>query len=79
MNAPWVFRGFFRMVSTLFFPAKIRDRCHFIDNLEQIKDVVDADSLPLDVGGKLEFNADEWVNEMKQREADDSFTTMTQI
>ena len=79
LNAPWIFKSFFTMVSTLFFPKKMKERMHFIDSLDDIKDIIDTDSLPKDVGGKLEFNVEEWVQKLKDREADASFATMTTI
>jgi len=79
MNAPFVFYAFFKAMSTLLFPAKVRARCVFINKLDDIKDVMDTDALIKGVGGKAEFSVDDWIEAQKKREQDGSLSTMTLI
>jgi hypothetical protein len=79
LNAPFVFYAFFRMLSGLFFPSKVKARCHFIKSLDDIKDVVDIDLLLRDVGGKADFSIETWIEAQRKRELDGTFVTMTDI
>jgi hypothetical protein len=79
LQAPWGFHPFFKMITSVFLPAKMRSRCHFIDKLGQIEDIVDKDLLLSDVGGKTDFSIEEWVEKQKKREEDGSFTSMTEL
>ena len=79
LNAPFVFYAFFKALSTMFFPSKIKARCVFINKVEDLNDVMDTDLLLKDVGGKAEMSLDEWIEANKKRERDGSFVTMTHI
>lgn len=79
MQAPWAFHAFFKMLSTVFFSKKMKERCHFIDSLDDIADVVDTDLLLTDVGGKADFSIGEWVESQGKREQDGSISTLTEI
>jgi len=79
LNAPFVFYAFFKVVSGMFFPAKVKARCVFIKKLEDMKDVMDTDLLLKDIGGKAEMSLDDWVETQKKRELDGTLMTMTDI
>jgi hypothetical protein len=78
-NAPWGFGTFFSIISKLFFPAKLRERTHFIKNLEELEAVVDRETLIPDLGGKEDFSSKEWMEQQKEREASGTLVTMTDI
>ncbi|KAL3912680.1 MAG: hypothetical protein SGILL_006787 [Bacillariaceae sp.] len=78
-QAPWIFYPFFKIVSTMVMPKKIRDRVRFIDELTDIEDVVDPQSLLVELGGTLEWSAKDWVEDCKQQEMDGNFKSMTNI
>ncbi|CAJ1952709.1 unnamed protein product [Cylindrotheca closterium] len=79
LNAPFVFYAFFKALSTMFFPAKVKARCVFISKVDDLKDVMDTDLLLKDVGGKAELDLDRWIEANKKREQDGSLVTMTSI
>ena len=56
------------MLSSLFFPKKLKERVHYIDKLEDIYEVIDQDLLLLEHGGKLDFDSEAWVTKQIQRE-----------
>lgn len=78
-QAPWFFFPFFTIVSTMVMPKKIRNRVHFIDDLSEIQDVVDQQSLLVELGGTLEWSAKDWVEDCKQKETEGNFISMTNI
>lgn len=78
-QAPWGFSTFFKMVSMMLLPGKVRSRCYFINDLSELDSVMDTDLLIEDVGGKLKFDMKEWIEGQKQREQSGSIVTMTDM
>lgn len=66
-------------MSSLFFPAKVKARCHFIKKVEELKDVMDIELLPSDLNGKGNFDMNQWIETHKKREQDGTLITMTSI
>eukprot|EP00980_Cylindrotheca_fusiformis_P003497 scaffold781_cov132-Cylindrotheca_fusiformis.AAC.16 len=80
LNAPFVFHATFRMISSLFFPSKVKARCHFIKSVDALKDVLDIELLPRDLNGKNDdFSIDEWIEKHRKRELDGTLVTMTNV
>lgn len=78
-QAPLVFIGFFKIVS-IFMPKKMKDRIHFIDDfqdLDTIHHVVDPQHLLPEMGGTLEWNVHDWVDEQKRAEESPGWTSLT--
>ena len=70
-QAPLVFVAFFKIVSNLILTKKVRQRVKFIDDFQELNDVydvVDPNSLLTELGGTLEWSAKDWVEEQKQME-----------
>ena len=81
VQAPFVFIGFFKLVS-LFMPAKLKSRIHFIDefsDLDKVHGVVDPANLLPEMGGTLEWNIGDWVDEQKRAEESGDFRTLSTI
>jgi hypothetical protein len=76
LNAPGFFRGIFSAVSAVFFPKKLKERVHHVKDLEEIYEVIDQDKLLEEHGGKLQFDADAWVEEQCEREKSDEFESL---
>ena len=74
LNAPTFFKVIFTMISKLAFSSKMKDRIHFITNLEELHEKVDRDLLLVEHGGKLEFCSQQWTEEQKQRELQEECT-----
>lgn len=68
LNAPWFFKVFFRVVSNLFFGKKLKQRTHFVDNLEDMYAVLDKKNMLTEHGGELDFDAEAWVEEQRRLE-----------
>jgi hypothetical protein len=78
-KAPVFFRPFFRVVSTVIMPKKVRERVHFIDDLSEVESIIDIDSLLTELGGKLVWSANDWVEESKQQELNGTMKSLTNI
>ncbi len=76
LNAPFFFKGFFTMISSLFFPKKLKERVHYVDSLEDIQSVIDKDLLLVEHGGTLVYDADEWIEKQIQREQNGDLTSI---
>lgn len=80
-QAPLVFIGFFKVVS-VFLPKKIRDRVRFIDDfteLDTVHKVADPDHLLPEMGGTLEWNVKDWIDEQKRLEESGNFQSLTSL
>ena len=66
-NAPGFFRGIFRMMS-LIMPAKLKQRTHFVDSLEQVYEIIDKEEMLEEHGGTRTHDANEWVAKQMERE-----------
>lgn len=80
-QAPLVFIGFFKIVS-VFMPAKLKSRVHFIDSFEELETVhkiADPSHLLPEMGGTLEWNVKDWIDEQKRKEESGDFKTLTTI
>ena len=80
-QAPLVFRGFFKIVSVLM-PAKLKGRVHFIDSFEELETVhkvADPSHLLPEMGGTLEWNISDWVDEQKRKEENGEFSSLTTL
>jgi len=80
-QAPMMFIGFFKVVS-VFMPAKLKSRIHFIDSFEELETVhkvADPSHLLPEMGGTLEWNIKNWVEEQKLKEESGDFKTMTTL
>jgi hypothetical protein len=78
-KAPAFFRPFFRIVSHLLMPKKVRERVHFIDDLSEVESIIDTDSLLTELGGKLVWSSYDWVEENKQEELSGTMKSLTDI
>ena len=78
-KAPALFRPFFRIVSALVMPKKVRERVHFIDDLSEVESIIDLDSLPTEIGGKLVWSSNDWIEENKRQELNGTMKTLTDI
>jgi hypothetical protein len=78
-KAPALFRPFFGIASTLAMPKKVRERVHFIDDLTEVESIIDPDSLLTELGGKLEWSSNDWIEENKQQELNGTMKTLTDI
>jgi hypothetical protein len=78
-KAPVFFRPFFLIVSRLFMPKKVRERVHFIDDLSEVESIIDPDSLLTELGGKLVWSSNDWVEENKQQELSGTIKSLTDI
>mmetsp|Transcript_13153 Transcript_13153/g.27835 ORF Transcript_13153/g.27835 Transcript_13153/m.27835 type:complete len:273 (+) Transcript_13153:158-976(+) len=81
-QAPMVFIGFFKIVSTLLIPKKLRERIHFIDEfheLNDVYDVVDPKDLLTEMGGALEWSIQDWVDEQKKKELSGDSTVWSSL
>jgi hypothetical protein len=67
-KAPKFFKLIFSVVTSMVLNRKLRQRFHFIDDMEELYSVIDKDSLLKEYGGKLEFNTKDWVENQKERE-----------
>ena len=67
LDAPFFFRGLFRVVSLLM-PAKLRARTHFVNDINEIYAVIDQDQLLEEHGGKRKHDSIQWVDSQIQRE-----------
>jgi hypothetical protein len=79
LDAPWSFGAFFSVFSKLFFPAKVRERCHFVMDRSEIYNDIDQSMLIKDLGGDVEFDSSAWVEEQKEREINDTLFSMTNM
>jgi len=80
-QAPVMFIGFFKIVS-VFMPKKIRDRIRFIDDfkeLDTVHKVADPSHLLPEMGGTLEWNVRDWVDECKRDEESGNFQSLTSL
>lgn len=80
-QAPFVFQGFFKIVS-FFMPKKMRERITFIDDfteLDQKYGVMDPSNLLPEMGGTLEWNVKDWVDECKRLEESGDFKSLTTL
>ena len=78
-QAPLVFIGFFKLVS-VFMPSKLKSRIHFIDSFEELETVhkiADPSHLLPEMGGTLEWNVKDWIDEQKRKEESGDFTSLT--
>jgi hypothetical protein len=78
-KAPALFRTFFRIFSALVMPRKVRERVHFIDDLSEVESIIDLDSLPTELGGKLEWSCNDWIEENKRHELNGTMKTLTDV
>jgi len=78
LNAPFFFKSLFSVVSTMFFPKKLKQRIHFMDSLHDIYKVIDQDLLLVEHGGKLEFDIDEWIQKQCDKEVNNEFHSLLQ-
>ncbi len=80
-QAPLVFIGFFKVVS-IFMPKKMKERVRFIDDfteLETVYKVADPDHLLPEMGGTLEWNVKDWIDEQKRLEESGNFQSLTNL
>lgn len=78
-HASTAFHIFFKLVS-LFMPAKVKSRIHFIDefsDLDTVLGVVDPANLLPEMGGKLEWSVEDWITEQKRAEESGDFKSLT--
>lgn len=75
LNAPFVFRGMFSVVSLLM-PAKLRQRFHFVNNIEEVYEVIDKETLLEEHGGKRVHDSSQWVSRQMEREKDGSVCSL---
>jgi len=78
-QAPLVFIGFFKIVS-IFMPKKMKGRIRFIDDfqdLDTVHHIVDSQHLLPEMGGTLEWNVQDWVDEQKRAEESPDWTSLT--
>ena len=78
-KAPLVVQAFFKLISSLFMSKKVRNRIKFIDEFSELSDVIDEDNLLIELGGTLEWNTKDWIEEQKKRELDGSMKSLTDI
>jgi hypothetical protein len=65
--------------ATWLYQRRYENECIFIDDLKEIEHVTDPQSLLVELGGKLEWSAKDWVNDNKQKEIEGTMHTMTSI
>jgi hypothetical protein len=78
-KAPSLVRAFFKLISNIVMTKKVRERIHFIDDFSGLSDVIDEDSLLVELGGTLEWNTKDWIEEQKKKELDGSMKSLTDI
>ena len=66
-NAPLFFWGFFKVMSVMF-PAKLRQRTHFLKKLEDVYEIIDQNQLLLEHGGSRQHDQTQWVRMQIERE-----------
>jgi len=57
------FTAFFKVISTVTLPSKIRKRMHFVSSIDDIYRVLPKDELLVEHGGQLDFDVEKWVEE----------------
>jgi hypothetical protein len=67
-NAPGFFRVLFSVASPLIIPAKIRQRVHFVDSMNEVYEVIDQEEMLEEHGGKRVHDTRVWVAKQMQRE-----------
>ena len=78
-DAPSGFHAIFAVLSRLLFPRKLRERCHFVKDINEISTDIDLAMLIKELGGEVEFDSAQWVQEHKQRETNGSFVSLTDL
>ena len=76
LNAPFFFKGFFTMISSLLLPKKVKERVHYVNSIEDVHTIIDKDLLLVEHGGMLEYNADAWIQTQIQREESGDWTSV---
>lgn len=75
LNAPPFFKLMFPVIS-LMMPTKIRQRFHFVDNIEEMYNVIDKDNLLEEHGGNLKHDQKQWLANHMERETNGSFDSL---
>lgn len=78
-GAPTGFHTLFAVLSRLFSPKKFRERCHFIQDTSEISKDIDLAMLIKELGGEVDFDSSQWVQEHKQREENGTFVSLTDL
>lgn len=78
LQAPMFFRGFFKIISRLLMPAKLRGRIQFVDEIEDIYKVIDRDQLLEEHGGNRKHESAVWVQQQIEREVDGSMVSLAE-
>jgi len=79
LDPPWWFATVFTIMSSLLFPKKLKQRCHFIKNKTEIYHDIDPKMLIKELGGEVEFDSSEWVKQQKEREQNETFISLTDM
>lgn len=82
MDPPWGFGAFFSAISMLLFPKKLRSRIHMVHNASdkaKVYEDVELSMLLKEMGGEVDFNIEQWIQEHKERELDGTFVSLTDI
>eukprot|EP00934_Nitzschia_sp_Nitz4_P005762 Nitzschia sp. Nitz4//scaffold226_size53432//13656//14459//NITZ4_006694-RA/size53432-processed-gene-0.15-mRNA-1//1//CDS//3329542730//5752//frame0 len=79
MDAPWGFKALFSFVSTMLFPRKLKERCHFVDDKGDVYKDVEKSMLLTELGGEVQFDVSEWIQQQKERELGGAFSTLTDM
>ena len=78
-DAPTGFHAIFAILSRLLFPKKLRERCHFIQDTSEMCTDVDLAMLIKELGGEVEFDSSQWVQDHKRREENGSLVSLTDL
>ena len=75
-NAPAFFRAMFGVMSSLFMPAKLKKRVHFVTSLEDVYQVIDQDEMLEEHGGKRVHDTKAWVASQMEREVNGTIESL---
>jgi len=75
LNAPGFFKAIFKVLS-MAFPSKMRARIHFIDDISDIYEVIDKDSLFEEHGGKSDHDTAKWVANLAEQEKNEPIDSL---
>lgn len=75
-NAPGFFRAMFAVVSTIIIPAKMRQRVHFVNSMEEVYKVIDQEEMLEEHGGTRVHDTVAWVTEQMEREENGSVESL---
>jgi len=77
LEGPWFMKAIVKLLQTLgIMTKKVSKRIHFVDDIEEVYDVVDKDLLLEEHGGTLIYDQSEWVLKQMEREKDNTIESL---